>query len=139
MIISFSTRDELIKIDLRQVAFFESDANYVNIYYIRGGKTASLLSTLEDIYMLISETTDKEHFVRVGRKHIVNTDYVFRINMTNQNVSFLSDSAPMLLQIRVSKAALAEFRVTMKEKLGEKIENFHPKLSGIEAYIKESE
>lgn len=28
----------IIKIDLRQVAFFESDANYVNIYYIRGGK-----------------------------------------------------------------------------------------------------
>ena len=82
-VLYFNTRDELIRVDLRKVLYFQSDRNYTDVYFVNGVHV-----TLPTGLMAIEQMLDDEKirgriipFVRLGRCLIVNLSYILRINV----------------------------------------------------------
>lgn len=87
----FNTRDLLTRIPLDRVMFFESDANYSHVTFANGTK-ATILVSLTRLEALIGEILLERRsiFVRIGKKYIVNSAFIFQIDTLNQRL-LLSD------------------------------------------------
>ena len=101
-VLFFNTRDELIKVKLDKVAYFEADANYCHVFFINGAK-ATLLTSLVNIEKLISESLidDTANFIRIGKKHIVNSKYIFHINTQRQRLSLTDFASPSIFELSI--------------------------------------
>lgn len=107
----FNTRDEMIKVKLDRVAYFEADSNYCHVVFINGAK-ATLLTSLVNIETLLAERFigDNPMFIRIGKRYIVSKQYIFQINTQRQKL-ILSDFITLgVLEISVSKEALKNLK-----------------------------
>lgn len=111
-ILLFNTRDELTRLRLEKVCYFESDGNYTNVYFINGVKT-SLLTSLVHLEELISDifTGSRNVFIRIGKKYIVNSLYIFQINVLRQRLILTDLNSPAVYTLPVSKEALKNLKV----------------------------
>lgn len=105
-----NSRDEFFRIDLSKVIFFEADGNYTNIYLtnkVKGtvGMNLSKMQTLLHDNLKDAAGT----FVRVGKRFIINTLFVYRINILRQNL-VLSDASTFEFNLGISKDALKSLR-----------------------------
>ncbi len=107
----FNTRDEMIKVRLEKVAYFEADSNYCHVFFVNGAK-ATLLTSLANIEALLSERFrfDKPTFLRIGKRYIVNTLYIFQINVPRQKLILTDYSTPRVFEIAISKDALKNLK-----------------------------
>lgn len=107
----FNTRDEMIKVKLDRVACFEADANYCHVTFINGGK-ATLLTSLVNIETLISERfrADNPMFIRIGKRYIVNKNFIFRINVLKQKLVLSDLESPYIIELTVGKEALRNLK-----------------------------
>ena len=103
----FNTRDEMIKVKLDRVAYFEADSNYCHVIFISGAK-ATLLTSLVNIEGLLTERFkgDNPMFIRIGKRFIVNKQYIFQINIPRQKLILTDFVSPVILEISISKEAL---------------------------------
>lgn len=120
----FNTRDVLTRIPLDKVMYFESDANYTHVIFANGTK-ATLLISLTRLENLIGDVLLERRsiFVRIGKKFIVNSAFIFQIDILNQRL-LLSDLTHSYQQrrkgdiivpigviaLKVSKEALKKLR-----------------------------
>jgi len=107
----FHTRDELTKINLRHVVFCEADDNYTHIYFSNSVKT-TLLCTLSKMEELIDEKLKgkPQPFIRVGKRYIINTRFIFQINSIRKKIILTSFYSPQLYTLSVSKEALKKLK-----------------------------
>ena len=107
----FNTRDEMIKVRLERVAYFEADSNYCHVVFINGAK-ATLLTSLVNIEKLLTErfNGDNAMFIRIGKKYIVNRQYIFQINIPRQRLILTDYITPGVLEISLSKDALKNLK-----------------------------
>ena len=107
----FNTRDEMIKVKLGRVAYFEADSNYCNVVFINGAK-ATLLTSLVNIEQLLTERFkgDNPMFIRIGKRFIVNKQYIFQINIPRQKLILTDYISPSVLEISISKDALKNLK-----------------------------
>ncbi len=107
----FNTRDEMIKVKLDRVAYFEADSNYCHVVFINGAK-ATLLTSLVNIESLLTERFkgDNPMFIRIGKRYIVNKQYVFQINIQRQKLILSDYIIPNVLEISISKEALKNLK-----------------------------
>lgn len=107
----FNTRDEMIKVKLEKVAYFESDSNYCHTVFINGTK-ATLLTSLVNIEQLISERFRGEDplFIRIGKRFIVNRRFIFQINIPKQKLMLSDFVSPLILELSISKEALKNLK-----------------------------
>ena len=110
-IIFFNTRDELIRVRLERVAYFEADANYCHVVFINGAK-ATLLTSLVNIEKLLSEQFKgtASVFIRIGKKVIVNSRFIFQINVQRQKLVLTDFLTPNVLELSISKDALKNLK-----------------------------
>lgn len=110
-VLYFNTRDELIKVKLDRVAFFEADANYCHVYFANGVK-ATLLTSLVNIENLIAERFKDSlaMFIRIGKKYIVNRQMIFQINIPKQKLLLTDFTSVKLFELAVSKDALKNLK-----------------------------
>ncbi|MCH5221145.1 MAG: LytTR family transcriptional regulator [Muribaculaceae bacterium] len=108
----FNTRDEMIKVKLDKVAYFEADSNYCHVVFINGAK-ATVLTSLINIETLLSEKfrLDLPLFIRIGKRYIVNKNYIFQINIPRQKLILSDCSSPTILEISISKEALRNLKL----------------------------
>ena len=106
----FNTRDEMIKVRLERVAYFEADSNYCHVMFINGAK-ATLLTSLVNIEGLLTEQFkgDNPMFIR-----IVNKRYIFQINVPRQRLILTDYVTPGVMEISISKDALKNLRQLYK-------------------------
>lgn len=105
-----NSRDDLLRIDISKIIYFEADGNYTNI--ILSNKLKSVVSmNLLQMQKLISDTLkDKATiFVRLGKKYIVNHTYVYHINIPYQKLT-LSDGLNFVFSLEISKDALRQLK-----------------------------
>lgn len=108
-----NTRDEFYRIDISKIVYFESDGNYTHMVLNNGTKgtlgmnLASMQSTLVKALGEKSST-----FVRVGKRHIINQQYIFAIMILRQRM-VLSDGENFEYVLPVSKEALKALRDLM--------------------------
>lgn len=107
----FNTRDEMIKVKLDRVAYLEADSNYCHAVFINGAK-ATLLTSLANIEALLVERFkgDSPMFIRIGKRYIVNRQYIFQINVPRQRLILTDFNLPGTLEITLSKEALKNLK-----------------------------
>lgn len=107
----FNTRDEMIKVSLSRVAYFEADSNYCHVVFINSA-SATILTSLVNIEMLLSEQLRENAsvFVRIGKKYIVNRRYIFQINVLRQKLILSDFVSPGTIELNISKDALKNLK-----------------------------
>lgn len=110
-ILLFNTRDELTRLRLVRVCYFEADGNYTTAYFRNGVKT-SLLTSLVHLEELIADifSGSRNVFVRIGKKYIINSAYVFQINVLRQRLVLTDLDSPTVYTLPVSKEALKNLK-----------------------------
>lgn len=107
----FNTRDELIKVKLGRVAYFEADSNYCHVHFINGAK-ATLLTSLVNIENLLSKHFQKNasNFIRIGKRVIVNSNFIFQINIARQRLILSDFISNNIIEMNISKEALKNLK-----------------------------
>lgn len=110
-ILLFSTRDELTRIRLERVMYFEADANYTKVVF-PNGVTATLLTSLVHLEKLIAGVLIEKNsiFVRIGKRYIINSAYLFQINVLRQRLVLSDLASPYTATLSVSKDALRKLK-----------------------------
>lgn len=108
--IHINSRDEYYRIDVARIVYFEADGNYTN-FTLSNGQKDILSMNLAQTQMLILENlkADATQFIRVGKRHIVNREYIYHIEVLHQKLT-LSDGKSFFFQIPVSKDALKRLK-----------------------------
>lgn len=105
-----NTRDELLRIDISKIVYFEGDGNYTNIVLSNQLKGVVCMN-LAHMQQVLSNRL-KEHasvFARVGKKYIINHTYVYQINVLKQKL-VLSDGENFVYTLDISKDALKNLK-----------------------------
>lgn len=109
----FNSRDELQRIDVSKIVYFEADGNYTDIVMVNKLK-ASICMNLGEMEKAIAEQIGEEsrHFMRIGKRFIINMQYVYSINVLKQQL-ILSDYDHFAFQVNISKDALKKMKELM--------------------------
>lgn len=108
--IFLNSRDELLRIDISRIVYFEADGNYTNIILtnkLKGSVCMNLSRMQTDLTEQLKEKASR--FARIGKSYIVNLNYVYSIQILKQKL-VLSDQATFAFQISISKEALKALR-----------------------------
>lgn len=107
----FNTRDELIRVSLRYVVYFEADGNYTQIFFENGQK-AIILYSLVKLESLLDEKLRgrKQPFIRIGKRYIINSACVFQINTLLQKLVLTNFDTSNVFTLSVSKDALKSLK-----------------------------
>ena len=105
-----NSRDELLRIDINKIVFFEADGNYTNIILVNQLKGVVCMN-LARMQQVLSEKLKEQAsiFARVGKKYIINLSYVYQINVLRQRL-VLSDGEHFTFSLEVSKEALKHLK-----------------------------
>lgn len=106
-----NSRDELFKLDVSKVVFFESDGNYTHFMMSHGKLKGSVCMSLTQMQNLLSLSLkeDAAKFARIGKRYIINLNYVYQIAVLNQKL-VLSDGERFVYQLTISKDALKSLK-----------------------------
>lgn len=114
----FNTRDELIKVDIDKMVYAMAEDNYVHMHFRNGQKVmvCMTLQSLEKLILSVIAIDKKGVFIRIGRRYIVNINYIMQISLPKQQLvlSDLDMMRPVVLTS--SKEALKTIKLIMTEK-----------------------
>lgn len=116
------TRDELLRIKIDQILYFEADRNYTKLllsnniqftFAINIGKIQDLLEKqMED---------SKNILIRVGKSHIINKNHILQINLPKQRLLLLTeDGKPK--ELTISKDPLKTLKDSLEKEMEKKDE-----------------
>lgn len=105
-----NSRDEFYRLRISKIVYFESEGNYTTFVTANGIK-GQLCMNLTKMQELLSASLKQEAsiFARVGKRHIVNLNYIFHIAILRQKL-VLSDGQHFSYTLNVSKEALKSLR-----------------------------
>lgn len=104
--IYFNSRDKLIRLDTQKIVYFEGDGNYTYIVTANKQKVCITMNLSHTEDALAAQLgNNANHFMRIGKRFIVNMNYIFQIDILKQML-MLSDCEHFLYQMPVSKEAL---------------------------------
>ena len=105
-----NSRDEFYRIDISKIVYFESEGNYTNIVMTNKmkGTVCVNLSKMQEI-LATSLKEAASGFARIGKRHIVNLNFIYRIEILRQRL-VLSDGDNFDYQLNISKDALKKLR-----------------------------
>lgn len=105
-----NSRDELLRIDIQNIVYFEADGNYTNIVSVNKLRGVVCVNLAQMQKLLSDRLLDKASiFARVGKKYIVNLKHIYSINTIRQQI-ILSDGATFTYQLSIGKDALKELK-----------------------------
>ena len=112
-LILFNSRDGLFRMDADKIVYFEADGNYTRVVSINQLK-AILGCNLSQTEQALTAQLEKEarNFMRIGKRFIVNLDYVYNINIAKQCL-ILSDMKHFAFQLPISREALKKMKELM--------------------------
>lgn len=109
----FNTRDELNRIDVEKIVYFEADGNYTDIVMVNKLRAAICMNLGEMERTLAQQLTSQDNtFMRIGKRFIINMRYIYQINVLKQQM-ILSDYDHFAFQISISKDALRKVKDLM--------------------------
>lgn len=104
--IYFNSRDELLRINLSSVVYFEADGNYTRFVSVNGlsNMVCMNLGRMEELLSLRFKDAPGS-FARIGKRYIINLSFVYGINTLKQEL-VLSDQTSFSMTLSISKVAL---------------------------------
>ena len=108
--IYFNSRDELLRIDVPNIVFFEAEGNYTKIVLANGHESLVCMNLGKMEKMITAKLQEKAHrFARIGKRHIINMGYILQISPLKQTL-ILSDQKSFLYSLDISKEALKNLK-----------------------------
>ena len=108
--IYFNSRDELLRVDISKIVYFEADGNYTSFVMpnkLRGVIGMNLAQVEKSFTTQLKERS--RCFARIGKRFIVNLNYVYQINVLKQRL-VLSDYKSFAFQLEISRDALKNLK-----------------------------
>lgn len=105
-----NSRDELYRIDISKIVYFEAEGNYT--YFVLSNKLkGAVCMNLAQMQQVLSDSLKESAsiFARVGKRYIVNLTYVYQIGVLRQKLT-LSDGEVFAYQLNISKEALKKLK-----------------------------
>lgn len=105
-----NSRDELIRVNINNIVYFEGEGNYTNIISANNLKRVVCMN-LSKVQEVLNEKL-KEHaiiFARVGKRYIINLNHIYSINVLGQKLT-LSDGSSFAFQLEIAKEALKKLK-----------------------------
>lgn len=115
-VLIFNSRDELLRMDVENIVYFEANGNYtivVSVNKLKACVGLNLTKTEEALNRQLGEQAQR--FMRVGKRFIVNLNFVYSINVAKQHL-ILSDMRNFAFQLPISKDALRMMKELMIHK-----------------------
>jgi DNA-binding LytR/AlgR family response regulator len=117
-VVYFNSRDELLRLDISKIVYFEGDGNYTNIVTVNKLKAVVHLNLSQMVDHLARQLgPDATIFMRIGKRFIINMHYVYQLNVLKQRL-IMTDYCSFAFQISLSKDALRKAKdLILAEKL----------------------
>ena len=105
-----NSRDELYRMDITKIVYFEAEGNYTN-FVLCNKLRGAVCMNLAHMQQVLSENLKESAsiFVRVGKRYIINITYVYQIGVLRQKL-VLTDGKVFAYQLNISKEALKKLK-----------------------------
>jgi len=117
MNLCLSVHDELYIIDLNRVLYLQADDHYTDVYYTSGAHFLVPFGLVKIEEKISTMPEAKLYMLRLGRKYIVNTRHIFRIN-TIKELLYLTNDEGSNISLHVSKPVLRSLMDLIRSKEG---------------------
>lgn len=112
-LIFFNSRDELLRIDMSKIVYFEADGNYTVIVLTNKLKCRVSMNLSQMFKTLEERLRGKDmFFARIGKRFIINLNFVLQISVLKHRL-VLSDGEHFAYGIDISKEALKILKALM--------------------------
>lgn len=112
------TRDELLRIKIGQILYFEADRNYTKLLLSNGIQFTFAINIGK-----IEEILEKQVagcnliLMRVGKSHIINKNHILQINLPKQKLLLLTEEGKPR-ELVISKDPLKVLKDTLEKEMG---------------------
>ncbi len=115
--IIISTSVDLVRIAPECIVYISSDGNYSNLVQT-DGEMRMLTYQLGQVEEIIARqiTPDNNTFIRLGKSHIINRQYIYYINVSKQRL-ILSDVLKFSHTVTASKEALKQLKELLEKEV----------------------
>lgn len=108
--IIINLRDQLLRIEIARIVYFEADGNYTKVVMANKLKSEFPLSLANMEKALSTQLgEDANTFMRVGKRFIINRRYIYDVNISKQHL-VLTDFSLFAYRLPISKAALRSIK-----------------------------
>lgn len=112
-ILKISTSVGLFRVPTDDIAYIEASGNYSDVHLFNG---ESMTMTFQLHYFVEAlEKLKQNFFVRVGKSLIVNKNFVYSINIANQDLKLMDHRMNHVFKLRASKEALKELKSILEQ------------------------
>ena len=113
-----NSRDELYRIDISKIVYFEAEGNYTD-FVLSNKLKGAVCMNLAQMQQVLSDSLKESAsiFARVGKRYIVNLTYVYQIGVLRQKLT-LSDGEIFAYQLNISKEALKKLKEMFVSSIG---------------------
>lgn len=110
--LKISTSVGLFRVPTDDIAYIEASGNYCDVHLFNG---ESVTMTFQLHYFVeVLGMLQQNFFLRVGKSLIVNKNFVYAINVTNQELKLMDYRAHHSFRLRASKEALKELKSVLE-------------------------
>lgn len=111
------TRDELLRIKIGQILYFEADRNYTKLFLSNGIQFTFAINIGKIEEILEKQVSGSTHILmRVGKSHIINKNHILQIHLPKQKLLLLSaDGKPR--ELIVSKDPLKVLKDSLEKEM----------------------
>lgn len=117
------TRDELLRIKIGQILYFEADRNYTKLL-LSNGIMFTFAINIGKIEELLEKQVagSNETLMRVGKSHIINKNHILQINLPKQKLVLLGhDGKPH--ELGISKDPLRGLKEMLEQEAEKNTDN----------------
>ena len=112
-VILFNNRDGLLRMDAERIVYFEADGNYTRVVSMNSLKATLGCNLGQTEQALTAQLAEEARgFMRIGKRFIVNLDYIYSVNMAKQCL-ILSDMEHFAYQLPIFMEALRQMKELM--------------------------
>ena len=113
------TRDELLRIKIGQILYFEADRNYTKLVLTNGIQFTFAINIGKIEELLEKQVSGSSRILlRVGKSNIVNKNHILQINLPKQKLLLLTlDGKPR--ELIISKEPLKGLKDRLEKELAE--------------------
>ena len=116
------TRDELLRIKIGQILYFEADRNYTKLLLSNGIKFTFAINIGKIEELLEKQVSgSNDMLVRVGKSHIINKTHILQINLPKQKLLLLTQEGKPR-ELVISKDPLKQLKEALEKEVEKGLE-----------------
>ena len=116
------TRDELLRIKIGQILYFEADRNYTKLLLSNGIQFTFAINIGKIEELLEKQVSgSNDMLVRVGKRHIINKTHILQINLPKQKLLLLTQEGKPR-ELVISKDPLKQLKESLEKEVEKGLE-----------------